>query len=120
MGWFSLALLATVMLTIVNFGDKFVIENEVGHPLAVMIFFTALNVMTVPVLWVLSGFERLAFNDSMMLLLVGTIPSLAGYFYFQAVAQEETSRIVVMFSSTKNAKKPLMGPRCRLNTFKSE
>ena len=43
MTWFLYALLATILMTLVNFGDKFVVESQVPDPLALIIFLSFFN-----------------------------------------------------------------------------
>jgi drug/metabolite transporter (DMT)-like permease len=96
MDWFPLALLATIMLTIINFGDKFAVESAIGHPLAVLIFSAWINFIAAVLLWIASGFAALPMNDALLLIIAGTTHAFAAYFYFEAVSQAETSRIVIL------------------------
>lgn len=94
--WFFFALLSTLMMTLVNFGDKFVVESQVRHPFALLVYTSVVNLFFGVILWVLSGFQTFAADQTMMLLLAGMLTIGGAYFYFQAVMQEETSRVIVL------------------------
>lgn len=96
MAWFGFAIIATLLMTLVNFGDKFIIESQIPSPLAVLVFFSFFNLITALLLWVLTGFALLPQEQAILLLIAGTAPAFAGYFYFQAVSQAETSRVIII------------------------
>ncbi len=96
MTWFIYALLAAILMTLINFGDKFVVESQVPNPFALLILLSCFNLLIGIVLWIVLGFETLPLNQGALLILAGTTPALAGYFYFQAVSKTETTRIVIL------------------------
>ncbi|MEL6524328.1 MAG: EamA family transporter [Chloroflexota bacterium] len=96
MAWFSFAIIATLLMTLVNFGDKFIIESQIPNPLAVLVFFSFFNLFTGALLWMLTGIAFLPQEQAGLLIIAGTAPAFAGYFYFQAVSQAETSRIIII------------------------
>lgn len=96
MTWFLYALLAAILMTLINFGDKFIVESQVPNPLALIVFLSFFNLLAGLVLWAFVGFELLPFNQSALLIIAGMTPALAGFFYFQAVSRTETTRIVIL------------------------
>lgn len=96
MSWFVFALLATLMLTLINFGDKFVVESQVKHPFAVLIYMGVVNLILGSLLWILSGFQVFSLAQTLPLVIAGMLTTGGAYFYFQAVMQEETSRVIIL------------------------
>lgn len=96
MTWFAYALLAALLMTFINFGDKFVVESQVPNPLALLVFLSFFNLLVGIILWIGLGFETLPSNQGLILILAGTAPAFAGFFYFQAVSKTETTRIVIL------------------------
>jgi|GEM_PF-1712695 len=96
MTWLVYALLAAVLMTVINFGDKFVVESQVPNPLALIIFLSWFNLAIALILWVIVGFETIPMKETIIMLLNGTTPAFAGFFYFQAVSKTETTRIVIL------------------------
>jgi len=96
MGWFAYALLAALLMTCINFGDKFVVESQVPNPLALIIFLSQFNLIIGVILWVLTGFATIPLSQGSWLILAGMAPAFAGFFYFQAVSKAEITRIVLL------------------------
>lgn len=96
MTWFIIALISTLLITLVNYGDKFVVESQVPNPLALLVFLSIVNGVFALLFWLLSGFLLLPLQDVFFITLAGTAPAFAGYFYFQAVSRTEASNIVVL------------------------
>lgn len=96
MGWFAYALLATFLMTCINFGDKFVVESQVPNPLALLIFLAWFNLIIGIILWIIVGFSTIPLSRGLLLIGAGTAPAFGGFFYFQAVSKTETTRIVIL------------------------
>jgi drug/metabolite transporter (DMT)-like permease len=96
MTWFIVALISTLLVTLVNYGDKFLVESQVPHPLALPVFLSIVNAFFALIFWLLSGFMLLPLQDALLIMFAGTAPAFAGYFYFQAVSRTEASRIVLL------------------------
>jgi uncharacterized membrane protein len=96
MTWFILALVSTLLISLVNFGDKFLVESQVPNPLALLIFLSSVNGIFALIFWLLSGTMALPLKDAFLITLAGSAPAFAGYFYFQAISRTEASRIVVL------------------------
>jgi uncharacterized membrane protein len=96
MTWFIFALISTLLITLVNYGDKFLVESQVQSPLALLVFLSFVNGVFALIFWLLSGFMTLTLESALLITLAGTAPVFAGYFYFQAVLRTEASHIIVM------------------------
>jgi drug/metabolite transporter (DMT)-like permease len=96
MEWFIFALISTLLITLVNYGDKFLVESQVQNPLALLVLLSFMNGVFALIFWLLSGFMTLPLQSALLITLAGTAPVFAGYFYFQAVLRTEASHIIVM------------------------
>jgi transporter family protein len=96
MEWFIFALISTLLITLVNYGDKFLVESQVQNPLALLVLLSFVNGVFALIFWLLSGFMTLPLQSAFLITLAGTAPVFAGYFYFQAVLRTEASHIIVM------------------------
>lgn len=100
MTWLALALISAVMLTLVNYSDKFIMESRLPDARAFLVYVALVDGATGVLLWFLAGAEFLPFTQGLLLLLAGTTIVLANLFYFQAIAVEETSRVIVWIQLT--------------------
>jgi transporter family protein len=96
MEWFIFALISTLLITLVNYGDKFLVESQVQNPLALLVLLSFMNGVFALIFWLLSGFMTLPLQSALLITLAGTAPVFAGYFYFQAVLRTEASHIIVI------------------------
>lgn len=95
MDWLFFAFIATFLMTLVNFGDKFV-TRLLKDPAAVLILLGFVNFFVSLALFILTGFELPALSPTVALLISGTSVVWGNIFYFRAIAQEETSIIIVL------------------------
>lgn len=96
MSWLFYALLSPAVLTIVNFGDKYIVEHEVRDARAMPIYAAIMAFITGAVLWVLTGFPILDGRDTVLVLLTGALSSWGSALYFRALSYEEASKIIVL------------------------
>lgn len=96
MDWLPFALIAPVLMTVINYGDKFLVSNRRSNPLAVLTYMTLVNIGLGLGLWTLTGFVLLPVTDMLVLMLAGAAIIWGNVSYFTAMAQEEASRIIVM------------------------
>ncbi len=96
MSWVIAALLATTIMAIVNFGDKLVSARYIPNAYAIQIFFGFVNLSFGVLFWIYNDFAILAVEQMLPLILAGMVTVAGGYFYFQAVMQEEMSRLIVL------------------------
>ena len=95
MSWLPFALLAPAIMTLVMFGDKYVIERQIPDSRAVLIYLGITNFTFSAVLFVLTGFPILPMEQAMPLFLAGAFTIWGNVFYFRAIAMEETSNIII-------------------------
>lgn len=96
MEWLIFALIAALLLTAVNFGDKFVVESQIRDPRVLLIVLPITSLAGGVVAWGLGGFMLLPLADAVPLLFSGLAIAGGVYFYFNAIVQTETSRIILL------------------------
>lgn len=96
MGWLVLALLATVILTLINFGDKLIISKTIPDTNAVLIYFAFVNIVLGGGLWVLTGFPILTPVETLGFMLAGALIIWGNLFYLRAMAADDASSIIVL------------------------
>lgn len=94
--WLPYAILAPLLMTVINFGDKYVVETQIPYPRAVLFFFAWINLLYATVFWLLMGAPLLPPSLALAFMLGGAMIIWANIFYFAAVVREETSRIIVL------------------------
>ncbi len=94
MNWIVFALVSPLIYTIVNYVDKLIIEKQVRDPLAMPGFVMLTSFISGLVLWVLTGFPLLMLNDALLVMFTGMLTAFGAAIYFNALALEETSRII--------------------------
>ncbi len=100
MSWVFLALLSPLVFAIVNFLDKFIVENLIPDVRAMAVFGGIIGGFYGIVLWVVSGFPVIPAGDALLLLSSGMLTMLGAPVYFKVVAIEETSRLIVLAQCT--------------------
>lgn len=100
MTWLGLAILAAIMLTLVNFGDKYVLEARIPDARAVLVYIGIIDGSAGILLWLLAGMTFFPMEQGIMLLFAGMTIATANLFYFRAIAIEETSRVIVWVQLT--------------------
>ncbi len=96
MNWLFFALLAPAIFTVVNFGDKYILEKEIRDARGMPIFAGIMAFLTGVVLWILTGFPLLTLPETLLVLFTGAITNWASAIYFQAMQQEEASKVIVL------------------------
>lgn len=95
MDWLFWALLSPIIYTIVNFADKYVVEREMPDARSVPIFLALVHGIIGTALWLLSGAHLLPPTIALPLIFTGIFTIAGSFMLFRALAQEETSKIVV-------------------------
>ncbi len=95
MSWLPFALLAPAIMTLVMFGDKYVIERHIPDSRAVLIYLGITNFTFSAVLFVITGFPILPMEQAIPLFLAGAFTIWGNVFYFRAIAMDETSNIII-------------------------
>ncbi|MGB1285525.1 MAG: EamA family transporter, partial [Aggregatilineales bacterium] len=96
MDWLLFALLAPLLMTLINFSDKFMMERHVPHAGALLLYFTFVNWVLMLILWVIIGMPMLATEDMLLLMFTGSLNVIGNIFYFRALSHEDTSTITVL------------------------
>ena len=94
--WFLYALLASLLLTLINFGDKFVVSHRIADARAVLVYYALINLAIGGVLWLVMGLPVLPLRQAIGLILAGTPIIWGNFFYLTALKQEEASRVIVL------------------------
>lgn len=96
MSWLVFALLSPLVFSIVNFGDKFIIENHIKDTRAMPIYSGLVAFFTGCVLFVVTGFPTLPLQDMVLVMITGVMTSIGAALYFTAIARDEASKIIVL------------------------
>jgi drug/metabolite transporter (DMT)-like permease len=96
MTWLPLAILSPMLMIFVHFGDKLMVSSRLSQPLAVLTYMSIVNVFYGLAVWALAGFVLWPLADMLILMLSGATIVWGNVFYFQAIAREEASRIIVL------------------------
>ncbi len=96
MSWLVFALLAPLVFSFVNFGDKFIIEKHIKDTRAMPIYSGLVAFFTGCVLFVLTGFPSLPLKDMVLVMITGIMTAAGAALYFTAVARDEASKIIVL------------------------
>jgi len=96
MRWLVCALLAPLVFSIVNFGDKYIIERHIRDAWAMPIYSGMIAFLTGCVLFVLTGFPALPLRDAVLVIVTGAMTSLGAALYFYAIGRDEASKIIVL------------------------
>src|SRR6266496_6274783 len=96
MSWIFYALASPLVFSIVNFGDKFIIEKHIKDTRAMTVYSGIVAFFTGCVLFVITGFPALALRDMALVMVTGVMTSLGAALYFTAIARDEASKIIVL------------------------
>jgi uncharacterized membrane protein len=94
--WLIFALLSPLVFSIVNFGDKFIIEGHIRDVWAMPIYSGIIAFITGCVLFVLTGFPTLPPRDLLLVMATGGLTSIGAALYFAAIGRDETSKVIVL------------------------
>src|SRR5262245_33950598 len=97
MNWFISALLAPAVFTLVNFIDKYVVSEQVKDYRGMPIYSVITGLCLGTLFWIVAGFPLLPIKDAVLLLLAGVCISWGAVLYFQAISDDETSNIILLF-----------------------
>lgn len=93
--WFALALLSPLLYAVVNYADKYLVGREVDDYFGLPVFSMISGGVIGLALWALSGFALLPVVDVALLLAVGALGMWCIVPYFEALAREEASFVIV-------------------------
>jgi drug/metabolite transporter (DMT)-like permease len=96
MSWFLFALSAPVLLTVVNFIDKYIVEREVRDARAMPIFAGIMGTLAAVLLLALGMATLLSVRDTLLLIAAGILIIGGAIFYFRAAGREQMSQIIIL------------------------
>ncbi len=96
MNWIFYAILSPLLLTGINFLDKYILEREIKNYLGMPIFSAMVAGTFGTAAWILTGFATLPAEDAALILFTGVISVWGFTLYFAAIAREEPSTVIVL------------------------
>lgn len=99
MNWISLALLAPAIFAVVNFIDKHLVSNEVKDYSAMPIYTAFVAFIAGAFFWIFTGQPILQPRDTLIVISTGIITVWSLFLYFKALADEETTTIIILFQT---------------------
>lgn len=100
MNWLIISLLAPAVLTVVNYIDKYIVEEKIKDYRGLPIYGTIMAAVFGTLFWILSGFPHLPPKDAAIILFTGVLTIWSTALYFKALSQQETSEIIILFQLT--------------------
>jgi drug/metabolite transporter (DMT)-like permease len=99
MSWVVYALVGPLVLTVVNFIDKLILEKEIRDPRCMPAYLALTSLVSAIVLWLVTGMPTLPLPDMLRTMLSGVLTTTAALFYFLALAREDTSNIIILINT---------------------
>jgi uncharacterized membrane protein len=96
MNWLFFAILSTILYTLVNFVDKYVLAAAVQNYRVMPIYSSAINLTVGMILWVVSGFPMMNRLDTAITILAGSIFMASSVLYFRVMEREHTSVVIIL------------------------
>lgn len=100
MNWIIPAIAAPAVYTIVNFIDKYIVSKQVKDYRGMPIYGTIVGFIIGTIFWIATGFPTLDLKDTIIVLLTGVLTIWGAYFYFEAMASDEASKLILWFQMT--------------------
>lgn len=95
--WLFFALFAPATYAVVNFIDKYLIESKVKDYRGMPLYSAIAGFVFGSVIWGIYGFPTLPWFEAIIVIITGILSVTAATLYFKALAQEETSIIIILF-----------------------
>lgn len=99
MNWVLLALLAPAVYTLNNFIDKYLVSNRIKDYRAIFIYSAIVGLGAGSLIWLLTGMPIFDRFDASIVLLTGMLTVWGLPLYFKALAEEETTTIIILFQT---------------------
>lgn len=97
MNWIFFALLSPAVYALVNFIDKHLVSNAVKDYRAMPIYTSIVAFIAGTLFWIVTGFPVLGLRDAVIVIFTGMLAIWSLFFYFKALADEETTTIIILF-----------------------
>lgn len=97
MSWVTFSILAALCWAIVNIVDKYVLSNWIKKPIAAVIIYIFVSLLTSLLIFIFRGFSELSHFNIFLAFVGGVLAVLMAVFYFKAVKIEEISRVIPLY-----------------------
>lgn len=99
MNWLFFALLSPAIFAINVLIDKYILEKEIKDYQSMPIYSSIMAFVFGVLLWFITGFPIISFQDTILVLLTGMLTLWGAAFYFKALADHESSKIMILFQT---------------------
>ena len=96
MNWILPAIISPALYSFVIFIDKYIIEKKIASYWSMPIFTSIVGVLFGFIFWWIGDFAILPPREAFLILLVGVISLWGSVLYFKAIADEESSLIIIL------------------------
>ncbi len=96
MNWIIPAILSPAIYAFVVFIDKYIVEKKIASFRSVPIYTAIAGVLFGILFWAFGGFAFLPLKETFLILLVGVLALWGSVFYFKAIADEESSLVIIL------------------------
>jgi len=100
MSWLFLALLAPSFDTMINFVDKYLIEQKVKDSHSMPIYSGIATLVFGTGAWLVAGMPALSPRNALLVIASGAVAMLGFAFYFHALAKSQTSYVTALLQTT--------------------
>ncbi len=94
--WLLFAVGASAVYAVTNFVDKYILEKKLTDSRGLIVYTAIVGFIFGSTFWMLSGFPTLVFWDAVLIILTGMFTIWGLSFYFQGLAEEETSTVIIL------------------------
>lgn len=99
MNWLLFALLAPAIFAVNVLVDKYILEKEIKDYQSMPIYSSIMALLFGVILLVITGFPILSYQDTLFVLLTGMLTLWGAAFYFRALSNHESSKIMILFQT---------------------
>lgn len=95
--WLWLAFTAPALYSVNVYIDKYLLESKVKNYRGLPIYTSLAGFLSGTLAWILLGFPTLNWFEGGVVMLSGVLSAFALTFYFEALSQEESSSVIILF-----------------------
>ncbi len=99
MNWLFFALLSPAIFAVNVLVDKYILEKEIKDYQSMPIYSSIMAFVFGILLWIITGFPIISLQDTILVLLTGMLTLWGAAFYFRALADYESSKIMILFQT---------------------
>lgn len=97
MNWLFFALLSPAIFAVNVLIDKYILEKEIKDYQSMPIYSSIMALVFGIILWIATGFPIIGYQDALLALLTGMLTLWGLAFYFRALSNQESSKIMILF-----------------------